>query len=88
MKLPALVTIFRDIALTVIGLGGIVHQELVGPVKWQLLVVYTTILGIPGAANIVAVLRSSAVSTATASPPSPSQPPSSSSPSASSSGSS
>lgn len=84
MKLPALITVLRDVALTAIGLGGIVHQELYGPVKPELLIVYTVILGIPGAANIVQLLRS----TPTAEPP-PSSPPSSSpSPSPSSSGSS
>jgi hypothetical protein len=52
-----MVTIGRDIALTLIGIAGILHQELVGPVKPELLIVYTTLLGIPGAANMIGLLR-------------------------------
>lgn len=51
-------TVLRDIALTLVGLGGIAHQELVGPVRVELLLVYTTLLGIPGAANILSLRRS------------------------------
>jgi hypothetical protein len=52
-----MVTIGRDVALTLIGIGGILHQELVGPVKPELLIVYTTLLGIPGAANLIGLAR-------------------------------
>lgn len=77
MKLQALVTVCRDIALTFIGLAGIVHQEVWGPVKPELLVVYTTILGIPGVANLIALMRSPAP---TGTPQLESQPSSSSPP--------
>lgn len=52
-----MIAIGRDIALTVIGLGGIVHQEVVGPVKPELLIVYTTLLGTPMATNLLALAR-------------------------------
>jgi hypothetical protein len=71
-----MVTIGRDVALTLIGIAGILHQELVGPVKPELLIVYTTLLGIPGAANLIGLARGLSVSV-TAKPPSESVQPSS-----------
>lgn len=82
-----MVAIGRDVALTLIGLGGILHQELSGQVKPELLILYGTILGIPGITNLVGLARAStpapshsAAGTAPSSSPSPapaSPPPSS-----------
>lgn len=52
MKIGDVVTVARDILCIVIGLAGIAHQELVGPVKTELLLVYTTMLGVPGAVGL------------------------------------
>jgi hypothetical protein len=70
------VTIGRDVALTLIGIAGILHQELVGPVKPELLIVYTTLLGIPGAANLIGLARglSATVTVAPRSESAPSSP--------------
>lgn len=73
----------RDAACTVLGLAGVIHQEWWGPVQIPLLVLYATLLGVPGVAGLLA-LRSA---TGTDSPqsrsardasPSPSPPSSSS----------
>jgi len=51
--------ILRDIAIWVTGIFGLLHQELTGQVNPWLLGTYTTILGVPGAASLVAVLKDS-----------------------------
>jgi hypothetical protein len=57
LRIQDIVTVGRDVALTLIGIAGILHQELVGPVKPELLIVYTTLLGIPGTANLIGLAR-------------------------------
>lgn len=52
-----MVTIGRDVVLILVGAAGIVHQELIGPVKPELLVLYGTMLGIPGVANLIGLAR-------------------------------
>ncbi len=52
MKLERMQAVVRDLGCTLVGLGGIVHQELTGAVNPWLLGVYTTILGVPGAAGL------------------------------------
>lgn len=47
-----------DIALLLVGIGGIIHQEWTGQVHPELLMVYTAILGIPGVAGAIQLLRS------------------------------
>lgn len=78
--LRALGIVARDLTLTVFALGGILHQELYGPVKWELLLVYTTVLSVPGVANILALRSGSGIGGS----PQP-QPPAGSSPGRSSS---
>lgn len=88
MKVQVLKTIgivTRDLVLTVVALGGIVHQELYGPVKPELLLLYASVLSLPTVFNVLALRSSSRTidssphGQAEASSPSPS--PSSSSPS-------
>lgn len=71
---PRWFSILRDLALLVVGLVGILHQEFTGQANPLLLATYTTLLGIPGAANVIAILRGTGGGT----PPSPSPPPASS----------
>jgi hypothetical protein len=49
--------ILRDISIWATGIFGLLHQELTGQVNPWLLGTYTTILGVPGAASLVAVLK-------------------------------
>jgi hypothetical protein len=49
--------IARDFGCLMTGIGGIVHQEYTGHPLPALLAVYTTLLGIPGAAALLALLR-------------------------------
>jgi hypothetical protein len=73
--------IARDMACTALGLAGVIHQEWWGPVSIPLLILYATLLGVPGVAGLLA-LRSG-----TDSPPSQSRPGVSPSPSPQSSSS-
>lgn len=53
MKLQALLTLARDVGLIVVGLGGIIYQQVTGQVNLELLLVYLTLLGIPGALGLL-----------------------------------
>jgi hypothetical protein len=57
--------VLRDITLLGIGSFGILHQEWTGRVNVALLGVYTAILGVPGAAAILGMFRSSTTTTTT-----------------------
>lgn len=74
MLTPKWFVILRDVALLAVGVFGLLHQELTGQANPLLLGVYTTLLGIPGAASAIALLRSTGNG---GSPPSPSVEPSS-----------
>ncbi len=45
----------RDVACTLIGLGGVLHQEFVGPVSIPLLIFYAAVLQVPGVAHLLAL---------------------------------
>lgn len=81
MDTRAAIAVGRDVALMLIGAIGIMHQEFVGPVKIELLTLYGALLGVPGAANIVALLRAPAREERSASGTGSSSSPSASSPS-------
>lgn len=49
MWLKTWVPVFRDLVMFVAGLAGVIHEELSGHTSIPLLVVYTSMLGIPGA---------------------------------------
>ena len=57
MNANAIITVVRDVACLVVGIFGIVHQELTGHVSSALLAVYTTLLGIPGTIGLLQMLR-------------------------------
>lgn len=48
--------ILRDFVLLAVGVFGILHQEITGQANPLLLATYTTLLGIPGAANALSIL--------------------------------
>jgi hypothetical protein len=58
----------RDFGLLFLGIGGIIHQEWTGRPLPALLAVYTTLLGIPGAAALLALLKRPATGTTTSLP--------------------
>ncbi len=70
---PRWFVILRDLACLVTGLIGILHQEFTGTADPLLLATYTALLGVPGAANVLAILKGTGGGT----PPSPSPPPAS-----------
>lgn len=57
MSTPKWFVVLRDLALLAVGIFGILHQEITGEASPLLLAVYTTLLGIPGAANALAILK-------------------------------
>lgn len=51
-------TLTRDIGSLLVGFGGLIHQEyFLGHAIEGLLVVYTALLAVPGAAGIVSLRR-------------------------------
>jgi hypothetical protein len=52
-------TLTKDLGLIALGMWGIWHQEHTGEVRGELLIVYTVILGIPTATNVLALLHGS-----------------------------
>lgn len=79
MRLQALITVARDVGFLLVGFGGILYQQITGRVDVALLVVYTTMLGIPGAIGLLQLSRGRSETPSTAGQPS-SPPGSSSSP--------
>lgn len=69
------IAIIRDQVLFLGGLAGIGYQQLTGNVSTTLLIVFTTMIGLPGLTNVISLLRGGG---ATESPP-PSSPSSDSS---------
>jgi hypothetical protein len=47
----------RDIGCFVLGIAGIVYQQITGKVDTVLLVVYLTLLGVPGLLGAIAIGR-------------------------------
>jgi uncharacterized membrane protein YeaQ/YmgE (transglycosylase-associated protein family) len=67
------VPVCRDALMFVAGLAGVIHEELTGQASIPLLVVYTTMLGIPGALGALWLSRTE--SAPSVSPSQPSEPP-------------
>jgi hypothetical protein len=65
--IKAAFTVTRDLVLLGLGVFGILHQELTGHVSPELLLVYSGLLGTPGAIGLVTLLRGKAEIPATAS---------------------
>jgi hypothetical protein len=73
-------TVTRDVGSVALGLWGIYHQQITGVTSWELLVVYGALLGVPGVAGVLQLLRNGGAGTASL----PSASPASSSPATSS----
>lgn len=83
MKLRKVLVLLRDLAPLVLGIFGVLHQEITGRVNLDLLGLYTLLLGTPGAIAVVHLVRgnegqSDTPSSSPAPPPSPSVEPSAS----------
>lgn len=76
-KGPAWATVLRDLLLLAIGSFGILHEELTGQASIPLLVVYTTLMGVPGAAATLWLGRTGSPSSSPPVDPSPPASPSS-----------
>jgi uncharacterized membrane protein HdeD (DUF308 family) len=70
---PRWLVVLRDVVLLLVGVFGILHQEITGQANPLLLGVYTTLLGIPGATSALALLKGTGSGGTTPSEP-PSQP--------------
>jgi hypothetical protein len=51
----AALVVGRDLVTSTVAIWGIVNEERSGAVHWELLVVYTAMLGIPTALNVWAI---------------------------------
>lgn len=47
--------------LLIAGLCGIAYQQITGERDWVLLLIFTTMTGVPGLANIISLVKSSPV---------------------------
>lgn len=71
----ATLIVARDLITSAVAIWGIVNEERSGDVHWELLVVYTALLGVPTALNVWAIrsaLPPDSSSTDTGTPKSPS----------------
>jgi hypothetical protein len=57
VKAQAILVIARDIGCLIIGLAGVAHQEITGKTNLELLIVYMTLLGVPGAISLLQLSR-------------------------------
>ena len=65
----------RDCLLLVVGLGGLVYQQITENYNAVLVGAYLTLLGFPGVAGVVTLVRNSGQSQSSQSPPASSSPP-------------
>lgn len=72
MSTDRAIAITKDVILFVGGLCGIAYQQYTNNVNWLLLLVFSSMTGIPGVLNIVALLRNTSA-IAQSLPPSHSQ---------------
>jgi hypothetical protein len=68
VKAQIVLTVVRDAGLIVVGLGGIIYQQVTNHVNVELLLVYTTMLGIPGAVALLQLSRGKPETPTTAEP--------------------
>ncbi len=61
--------LFRDSVCLLVGVGGIIFQQVTGEVDWQLLLAYLALIGTPGALNVATLLRPSTPEPPSQSPP-------------------
>lgn len=68
------VTVARDLVCLGVGSFGIVYQQLQGVINVPLLGIYTVLVGVPGAAGALRLLRSVPIEPAPSGSPPPSSP--------------
>ena len=71
--LKAAFTVLRDLVLLGLGVFVVLHQELTGQVRPELLLVATTLLGLPGTIGLVQLFRGKSETPSTAGSSSASQ---------------
>ncbi len=49
--------IISDFLCLAVGLGGVIHQEVIGKVSPELLIVYLVLIGTPGTLGLVSLWR-------------------------------
>lgn len=69
MKLERGITVARDLLCLLLGVGGIIYQQVTGNVHWELLLVYMGILGVPGAMALISLISGSGSGPTTESSP-------------------
>lgn len=74
MKIERTIVIVKDVVLFTVGLAGIVYQQLTGDVNEALLLVFTVMVGLPGALALWTLKNSSSTALSSSSSPSPPQP--------------
>jgi hypothetical protein len=62
VKIETVITVTRDVGCLVVGLGGIIFQQVTGHVNIELLIVYTTFLGVPGVFGLLSLRGKSTTS--------------------------
>lgn len=67
-----MVVVVRDLVLLGVGSWGIVYQQLQGVINVPLLAIYTVLVGVPGAAGALRLLRSVPTEPVSSSSPPPS----------------
>lgn len=66
----------RDYLFLVVGLGGLIYQQVTQTSDGLLIGAYLTLLGLPTATSVASLLRSSSISSSSSSDPPPSSSPS------------
>lgn len=74
MKIERTIVIVKDVVLFATGLSGIVYQQLTGKVDEALLLVFTVMVGLPGALALWTLKSSSSTASPSSPSPSPSPP--------------
>lgn len=73
MKVDLYIKVTRDVGFLLFGFGGILHQQWSGHVSPYLLVVYSSMLGLPSIAGLIALKRNTYDSSSPSPPPSESE---------------
>lgn len=66
---PNPIAIVKDLILFFGGLTGIAYQQITGDVNLVLLIIFTTMTGVPGLTNIISLVRNSPTVLPSSQPP-------------------
>lgn len=70
----AVVGVIRDVTLLGVGSFGILFQQIQGSINAPLLILYTAMVGVPGAAGVIKMVARTAMEPPSSPHPSPSPP--------------